>query len=72
MVSPFYPGRSQEHALYDTAGIIGFFATITIVVDFSGHFSEAIGKSHGKIHKHPGDAIGFHPLNQGQCMGIYN
>jgi len=31
--------ESNEHALLDTAGIIAFFATITIVVDFAGHFS---------------------------------
>ncbi|OLP88170.1 hypothetical protein AK812_SmicGene30559 [Symbiodinium microadriaticum] len=32
--------KGQEHALLDVAGIIGFFATITIVVDFTGHKSE--------------------------------
>mmetsp|Transcript_83656 Transcript_83656/g.116270 ORF Transcript_83656/g.116270 Transcript_83656/m.116270 type:complete len:112 (-) Transcript_83656:198-533(-) len=36
--------KSNEHVLYDTAGIIGFFATITIVVDFTGHFSQDLKK----------------------------
>lgn len=41
--------KGNEHALYDTAGIIGFFATITIVVDFSGHFSEDLMKMFDKM-----------------------
>mmetsp|Transcript_18736 Transcript_18736/g.44018 ORF Transcript_18736/g.44018 Transcript_18736/m.44018 type:complete len:107 (+) Transcript_18736:1004-1324(+) len=34
--------KSNEHVLLDTAGIIGFFATITLVVDFAGHYSDKI------------------------------
>ena len=36
--------KSNEHVLLDTAGIIGFFATITVVVDFAGHYSDDILK----------------------------
>ncbi|CAE7172364.1 unnamed protein product [Symbiodinium microadriaticum] len=36
--------KSNEHVLLDTAGIIGFFATITVVVDFTGHYSDDILK----------------------------
>jgi len=32
----------NNHALLDTAGVIAFFTTITTVVDFSGHYNEAV------------------------------
>lgn len=35
---------SNEHVLYDVAGIIGFFAVITIVVDFAGHYSPGLAQ----------------------------
>mmetsp|Transcript_34045 Transcript_34045/g.41928 ORF Transcript_34045/g.41928 Transcript_34045/m.41928 type:complete len:109 (+) Transcript_34045:711-1037(+) len=41
--------KSNEHALYDVAGIIGFFATITTVVDFAGHFSGDMVKIFDKL-----------------------
>mmetsp|Transcript_39806 Transcript_39806/g.96081 ORF Transcript_39806/g.96081 Transcript_39806/m.96081 type:complete len:105 (+) Transcript_39806:954-1268(+) len=31
---------SNEHAVYDASGIIGFFASITKIVDFTGHYSD--------------------------------
>ena len=40
---------SNEHALLDTAGIIAFFATITTVVDFAGHYSTQLLKMLDKI-----------------------
>lgn len=30
----------NQHALLDTAGVIGFFASITIIVDATGHYSD--------------------------------
>lgn len=32
----------NEHSVLDTAGIVGFFASITKIVDFSGHYSDDI------------------------------
>ncbi|CAK8997062.1 unnamed protein product [Durusdinium trenchii] len=43
--------KSNEHALWDTAGIIAFFATITTVVDFAGHFSDELPKVLKKLAK---------------------
>jgi hypothetical protein len=34
----------NDHAVLDTAGIVGFFASITKIVDFSGHYSDDIMK----------------------------
>ena len=31
---------SNEHALYDASGVIGFFASITKIVDFTGHYAD--------------------------------
>jgi len=31
---------ANEHALYDASGVIGFFAVITRIVDFTGHYYE--------------------------------
>ena len=30
---------SNDHAVYDAAGIIGLFASMTKIVDFTGHYS---------------------------------
>lgn len=43
--------RSNEHALLDAAGIIGFFATITILVDFTGHSSQEFVKMFQRMAK---------------------
>ena len=43
--------QSNEHVLLDVAGIIAFFATITTVVDFGGHFSPGLINTLNKIAK---------------------
>jgi hypothetical protein len=34
----------NEHALLDVAGVVGYFDSITKIVDFSGHYSDKIMK----------------------------
>jgi hypothetical protein len=33
---------SNEHAVLDAAAVVGFFASITKIVDFSGHYSNEL------------------------------
>ena len=34
----------NRHALYDVAGILGFFSSMTKVVDFTGHYTDKMSQ----------------------------
>mmetsp|Transcript_6672 Transcript_6672/g.11823 ORF Transcript_6672/g.11823 Transcript_6672/m.11823 type:complete len:115 (+) Transcript_6672:1051-1395(+) len=41
----------NEHAVLDSAAIIGFFSSITKIVDLSGHYSDDLAKALDKMGK---------------------
>lgn len=41
----------NDHAVLDAAAVVGFFASITKIVDFSGHYSDDLMKFLEKMEK---------------------
>ena len=40
---------ANQHAMLDAAGVIGFFASVTRIVDLTGHYSDDFPKAIYKI-----------------------
>ena len=41
----------NDHAVLDAAAVVGFFSSITKIVDFSGHYADDLMKFVGKMEK---------------------